>query len=212
VFEAGVQIGSGEISGSSSGSPMEEESPMRWQIGWQGLVLAIVLFGGGLFLGLYRSGSDPTHSSAGERLQPAPAGPPTSADGAIVYVPVYSSLYLGVSNRTQTVDLAATVSVRNTSSVHPITLQWVQYYDSMGKQVRDYLAKPAALPPLGSVEFVIQRADAAGGPGANFLIRWNGPANVDEPLIEAVMFGQSGNAGVSFTSRGQVVKSAPRDQ
>ena len=184
---------------------------MRWQIGWQGLVLAIVLFGAGLFLGLYRSGVDPTHSSAGERLQ-APATASTPTGGTVVYVPVYSSLYLGMSTRTQTVDLAATVSVRNTSSQYPITLQSVRYYDSMGTHVRDYLPQPAALPPLGSVEFVIQRADAAGGPGANFLIRWDGPAHVDEPLIEAVMFGQSGNAGVSFTSRGQVVKSPPREQ
>jgi hypothetical protein len=186
-------------------------SRMRWQIGWQGLVLAIVLFGGGLFLGSYRYRGEPTHSSASERLQPVPAGPPASTDGTIVYVPVYSSLYLGVSTRQQTVDLAATVSVRNTSSLHPITLEWVRYYDSSGKQLRDYLEKPSALPPLGSVEFVIQRSDAAGGPGANFLIRWNGPADVDEPVMEAVMFGQSGNTGVSFTSRGQAVKSAPRE-
>ena len=184
---------------------------MRSQIGWQGIAFAVLLFGGGLFLGSYRYSGEPTHGSASERLQPAPAGPPTSTDGTIVYVPVYSSLYLGVSTREQTVDLAATVSVRNTSSVHPITLHWVRYYDSSGKNVRDYLDKPSALPPLGSVEFVIQRSDTAGGPGANFLIRWDGPANVDEPLIEAVMFGQSGNAGVSFTSRGQVVKSAPRE-
>ena len=178
------------------------------QFGWQGMVLAILLFGGGLFLGSYRDRGEPTHSSASERLQPAPASPTASTDGTTVYVPVYSSLYLGVSTRQRTVELAATVSVRNTSSMHPITLQWVRYYDSSGKHVRDYLDKPSALPPLGSVEFVIQRADAAGGPGANFLIRWDGPANIDEPLIEAVMFGQSGNAGVSFTSRGQVVKSA----
>ena len=180
---------------------------MRRQIGWQEMVFAILLFGGGLFLGSYRYRGEPTHSSASERLQPAPKGPPTStAGGTVIYVPVYSSLHLGVNTRQQTVDLAATVSVRNTSSLHPITIQWVRYYDSLGKHVRDYLDQPAALPPLGSVEFVIQRSDAAGGPGANFLIRWNGPANVDEPLIEAVMFGQSGNAGVSFTSRGQVVE------
>ncbi len=183
---------------------------MRSQIGWQGLVLAILLFGGGLFLGSYRYRDEPTHSSVSDRLQPAPAGSPTSTDGTTVYVPVYSSLYLGVSARQRTVELAATVSVRNTSAMHPITLQWVRYYDSSGQHVRDYLDKPSALAPLGSVEFVIQRSDAAGGPGANFLIRWDGPANVGEPLIEAVMFGQSGNAGVSFTSRGQVVKSAPR--
>ena len=184
---------------------------MRWQISWQAMVLAVLLFAGGLLLGSYRDRDEPTHITASERLQPAPAVVPASTDGTIVYVPVYSSLYLGVSTKTQTVDLAATVSVRNTSSVHPITLQWVRYYDSSGKKVRDYLDKPAALPPLGAVEFVIQRADTTGGPGANFLLRWDGPANVDQPLIEAVMFGQNGNTGVSFTSRGQVVKSAPRE-
>jgi hypothetical protein len=181
------------------------------QIGWQGLVLAILLFGGGLFLGSYRRSGEPTHSTVSERLQPAPGDAATSTGGTTVYDPVYSSLYLGVSSRQRTVDLAATVSVRNTSSVHPLTLQWVRYYDSSGKHVRDYLDKPSALPPLGSVEFVIQRSDAAGGPGANFLIRWDAPADIDAPLIEAVMFGQSGNAGVSFTSRGQVVRSAVRE-
>jgi hypothetical protein len=33
------------------------------------------------------------------------------------------------------------------------------------------------------------------------------PTAVDEPLIEAVMLGQAGNAGISFTSAGRVVKS-----
>jgi hypothetical protein len=184
---------------------------MRRLMSWQGIVFALLLFGFGLFVGSYRYSAEPAHSTALERLQPVPAGSPASTDGTVVYVPVYSSLSLGVNTRTQTVDLAATVSVRNTSSVLPITLQWVRYYDSSGNKVRDYLEKPSALAPLRSVEFVIQRADTSGGPGANFLIRWNGPANVDEPLIEAVMIGQSGNAGVSFTSRGQIVKSAPRE-
>jgi len=38
---------------------------------------------------------------------------------------------------------------------------------------------------------------------ASGLIRWDGPAHVDEPLIEAVMFGQSGNAGVSLRVAGR---------
>src|SRR4051812_10336457 len=119
---------------------------MRGQIGWPAAALAILLFGVGLYVGSH-SGREPIHSSATERLQPAPADAPASTGGANVYVPVYSSLYLGVSNRAQTVDLAATVSVRNTSSVHPITLQWVRYYDSSGKHVRNYLDKPSSLPP-----------------------------------------------------------------
>ena len=103
---------------------------MRWQFGWPALALAILLFGVGLFLGSYRYSGEPTHSTASERLQPPPADPATSTGGTTVYVPVYSSVYLGVSNSARTVQLAATVSVRNTSSLHPITLQWVRYYDS----------------------------------------------------------------------------------
>jgi hypothetical protein len=91
--------------------------------------------------------------------------------------------------------------------VQPITLDWVRYYDSVGKQVRDYLDKASTLPPMGSVEFVIQRSDTAGGPGANFLIRWHAAERVDEPLVEAIMLGQSGNAGISFSSRGRSVTS-----
>jgi hypothetical protein len=184
---------------------------MRWQIGWQGLVF-FALFFGGLFLGSHVQTSDPVHSSAAERLQPAATVSTASTPGATVYVPVYSSLYLGLDIKKRMVELAATVSVRNVSAAHPIVIEWVRYYDSAGTLIRDYVDKPSALPPLGSVEFVIQRADAAGGPGANFLVHWKGPVNVDEPLIEAVMLGESGNAGISFTSRGQVVKSEPGTQ
>jgi hypothetical protein len=91
-------------------------------------------------------------------------------------------------------------------------LDVVRYFDSAGKPVRDYINGPAELAPLATVEFVIQRADAAGGPGANFLIHWKGPEDVDEPIVEAVMVGESGNgnAGISFTSAGRNVSEAPR--
>jgi hypothetical protein len=51
----------------------------------------------------------------------------------------------------------------------------------------------------------VPRADTRGGPGANFLIRWHAADVVDEPLVEAVMLGQSGNAGISFSSRGRPI-------
>lgn len=41
---------------------------MRWQIGWQGFAVAIVVFMGGLFLGSHLQTSDPVHGSAAERL------------------------------------------------------------------------------------------------------------------------------------------------
>lgn len=103
-------------------------------------------------------------------------------------------------------ELAVTVSVRNVSSRYPLVLESVCYYDSAGKEVRKYVSTPSELEPLATVEFVIQRRDTAGGPGANFLVRWAGSAEMDEPLIEAVMVGQTGTAGISFTSSGRVVK------
>ena len=178
---------------------------MRWQIGWQGAALAIVLFGIGLFVGSYRNTAKPIHSTVGDRLQPAVSRTTEPATSGTIYVPVYSTLFLGTANRASTVGLAATASVRNTGPVHPITLDWVRYYDSVGKHVRDYLDQASTLPPMGSVEFVIQRSDTIGGPGANFLIRWHAAAAVDEPLAETIMLGQSGNAGISFNSRGRTL-------
>ncbi len=126
-----------------------------------------------------------------------------------VYVPVYSSIHIGLDIRQRLIELAATVSIRNVSAQYPVVLNFVRYYDSAGKLVREYLTEPAELGPLATVEFVIQRVDTAGGPGANFLVQWMGQAEVDEPLIEAVMIGQSGNAGISFTSAGRVIKNEP---
>jgi hypothetical protein len=184
---------------------------MRWQLDWRMLLVVFAIFGVGMYLGSrYATPGPPVESSASERLRPVSSSPTGGVAARTVYVPVYSSIYLGLNIKKTMVDLAATVSVRNLSSRHPLVLDVVRYYDSAGKPVRDYITAPAELPPLATVEFVIQRADATGGPGANFLIQWKGPPEIDEPLIEAVMVGQSGNAGISFTSLGRKVSEAPR--
>ena len=79
---------------------------MPWQIGWQGLVLAVAVFVGGLFLGTRLRPSEPIHSSAAERLQPATTVSTALTPGATVYVPVYSSLYLGLNVKQPTVELS----------------------------------------------------------------------------------------------------------
>jgi len=180
---------------------------MHWATRRQGTALAIALFASGTFLGSCRQISKPAQSTADERLQPA-AATTESATGGTIYVPVYSTLALGIAHRASTVDLAATTSVRNVSTLYPITLEWVRYYDAGGRQVRDYLDTPSTLPPMASVQFVVQRSDTTGGSGATFLIRWHAAAVVDEPLVEAIMLGQSGNVGVSFSSRGRPLTAA----
>jgi hypothetical protein len=143
--------------------------------------------------------------SAAERLRPVSSPPAGDTVQRTVYVPVYSSIYHSDASQSMT-DLAATVSVRNVSPRRSIVLDHVRYYDSHGRRIREYLATPSELGPLATVEFVVRQRDDAGGPGANFLVQWTGPADVDEPLIEAVMIGHAGSVGYSFTSGGRTIK------
>ncbi len=119
-------------------------------------------------------------------------------------MPVYSSIYTGLNEKT--VELAATVSVRNVSGSLPLVLQSVRYFDSEGRKLRDYVSRPSVLGPRATVEFVIQEQDREGGPGASFEIEWEGAEVIDDPLVEAVMVGRVGTAGVSFTSPGRTVR------
>ncbi|MEO8361249.1 MAG: DUF3124 domain-containing protein [Vicinamibacteria bacterium] len=144
--------------------------------------------------------------SSADRLKPLAGALSPDLVQRRIYVSVYSSIYLGLASEQLMVNLAATVSVRNTSADHPLVLTHARYYDSAGKAVRDYVEKPSELGPMASVEFVVKRDDVAGGPGANFVIEWAGPSDMDDPIVEAVMIGQSGHAGFSFTSVGQTVK------
>lgn len=147
--------------------------------------------------------------SSAARLKPVTAAPAEPSVRRTVYVPVYSSLYLGLEAGPETLELAATLSIRNTSVRHPVALEFVRYYDSEGALVREYLERRSELGPLASVEYVIRNRDTAGGPGAKFLVGWTGAAGMDEPLIEAIMIGQKGSAGWSFTTSGRVVEDEP---
>ena len=82
----------------------------------------------------------------------------------------------------------------------------VDYYDTEGKLLRKYLTQPATLGPLGSTRFIVKTSDTAGGSGANFLVRWKAETPVNEPILEGVMIGASGQQGISFTSRGVAIK------
>src|SRR5688500_8203875 len=136
---------------------------MGWQIGWPRLVLALVVFMGGLFLGTRLHTDEPVQGSAAERLQPAATAQVDLEHGATVYVPIYSSVCSGLNTRQPMVQLAATLSVRNFCPSLPIVFEWFRSYDSAGKLVRNHLDMPSALPPLSSVEFAIRRGYSSGG-------------------------------------------------
>ncbi|MGB5750244.1 MAG: DUF3124 domain-containing protein [Desulfobacterales bacterium] len=128
----------------------------------------------------------------------------TLSAGQTVYVPIYSHIYSGVKGRP--FDLAATLSIRNTNPKNSITLVSVKYYDTDGKLVEDYLKKPKQLNALVSTRHIITEDDKAGGSGANFIVVWKAEQKVNPPIIEAVMIGTHSGQGISFLSRGRVIK------
>lgn len=131
-----------------------------------------------------------------------------AAEGQLVYVPAYSHVY-HEDGRPQLVTV--TLSVRNTSLDRDIVVTSVRYYDTKGELVKTHLEKPLRLGPLGTAEFLVERDDATGGSGANFLVQWVADEPVNAPIIEAVMIDTSGQQGISFARPGTVLKERNSD-
>jgi hypothetical protein len=124
----------------------------------------------------------------------------------LIYVPAYSSIYWGFDQ--QVAELAITLSIRNVNLKQPIVIHSAKYYGSDGDLIRDLVPSASELGPLATADFVVQRRDTTGGTGASFLVEWSSAVEVDDPVIEAVMVGQHGNAGISFTTTGRVLQKA----
>lgn len=127
-----------------------------------------------------------------------------ASTGQTVYVPVYSHIYSG--NMGKPFDLAVTLSIRNTDPHSPITVTRVDYYDSEGKLLTRHLDKPIVLAPLAATRFILKESDRAGGSGANFIVAWKAAGPVTPALIESIMISTRAQQGISFASRGQVIR------
>ncbi|NEU74695.1 DUF3124 domain-containing protein [Hassallia byssoidea VB512170] len=127
------------------------------------------------------------------------------AMGQTIYVPIYSHIYH--DDRQKTLNLAATLSIRNTDLTNRIIITSVRYYDSNGKLVKQYLERPIELGTMASCDFVVNRTDTSGGLGANFIVEWLAQTQVSEPVVEAVMIATEFQQGISFISPGRVIKS-----
>ena len=120
-----------------------------------------------------------------------------------VYVPIYSDIYS--KNRNTTLLLTATLSIRNTSKKDSLFIQAIDYYNTEGALVRNYINAPIFLKPLETIDYVIEEDDKEGGSGANFLIDW-GANNNTNPVFQAVMIGMIGQHAFSFTTDGTTVE------
>lgn len=116
----------------------------------------------------------------------------------ILYVPIYSDIYMDISN--QNTLLAATLSIRNTSYHDSLFISKIDYFNTQGELVRNYIKNPISIPPMGTVNYVVEKEDDSGGPGANFIVVMNARNASIKPVVQAIMIGQNGNKGFSFAT------------
>lgn len=135
--------------------------------------------------------------------EPVPAAVASGA-GGVIFVPVYSSVY--VAEGAQTFDLTVTLSVRNPDRASPITVTGVRYYDTSGTLLHAYVEAPTGLGPLASAETVVRASDTRAGAGGSFLVEWSAEPGVAEPIVQAVMIGTGSQQGISFVTEGRVVE------
>lgn len=132
----------------------------------------------------------------------------TGADGYwykdTVYVPVYSDIY----NETKDMRylLTATLSIRNTSYDDTVVVNEIEYFDTRGRLLKEYLDHPVFLVPMATIEYVIEQKDRSGGSGANFMVNWSAKDDRVIPVIQSVMISVSGQQGVAFSCNGVSVK------
>jgi hypothetical protein len=124
------------------------------------------------------------------------------SSGEMLYVPVYSNVYSGP--KATPFQLATMLSIHNVDTRYSITILKVDYHDSTGKFIESYIKKPVYLKPLAHTFFYLKEYDTRGGPGANFIVKWRAEKKVNQPVVEALMYGA--RAGISFTSPGRIIK------
>ncbi len=124
--------------------------------------------------------------------------------GQTIYVPIYSHIY--IRDKGRVINLAATLSIRNTDAQSPIRITSARYYDTNGTLVREYVNEPLRLAPMASTDFVVAEDDTSGGVGANFIVEWGASIEVTAPVVEAVMISTASQQGISFVSAGRVIK------
>jgi hypothetical protein len=134
----------------------------------------------------------------------AVAEPLSFSTGQTVYVPSYSHIFVG--NRLKTFDLTTSLAIRNSDPETPITVTKVDYYDASGRFVRAMMKTPLVIRPISTLVYVIDESDKTGGVGASFLVSWRSSRKAAPPVVESVMIGTGMQQGISFTSRGQVVR------
>jgi len=87
------------------------------------------------------------------------------------------------------------LSIRNTDFKEDLYIESIDYYNTEGKLVKNYISQPHILKPMGSVDFIVELDDMSGGNGAKFLVKFASKSNMSKPIIQGIMSNIVGNSG-----------------
>lgn len=136
--------------------------------------------------------------------QPAPL----RSSGQVLYLPIYSHIWHGETDKKgQPMKLlvSVSVSIRNTDASRPIRVTSALYYDTDGRKLREYLATPKVIGPMGTHEIFVPRSDDTGGSGANFVIVWNSDMPASPPIVEGFHANLAVGRSIAFTTSGRPI-------
>lgn len=155
-------------------------------------------------LGFGACGCDERYES---RATPSTVQPAAKSRGRqVMYVPAYT--FVAARSRLRA-SLATTLTIHNVHLTQSLKVHSVEYHDSPGKVLRNYLSEPRTLKPLETLEFLVSDVNPERGAGASFLVSYDATDTNAPPLVEAVMVGNTGSGWLAFASRGVVVANPP---
>lgn len=133
------------------------------------------------------------------------------SQGQTLYLPIYSHIWHGdkVGDDKHPVKtlVSALVSIRNTSLTTPIRVISARYYSTDGRLLREYLPKTAEVGVMGTLELFVERKEAEGGSGANFVIQWDAKVQTNPPVVEAVHADiKGGGPALSFITTARPIR------
>ncbi|MEN6466154.1 MAG: DUF3124 domain-containing protein [Syntrophaceae bacterium] len=122
--------------------------------------------------------------------------------GQVLYMPIYSNIPMDKKNK---YDVSAFLAVHNTDLKYRIKIKRIDYFDTEGRIVKNFITADQQLDPVATKIFTIPKEDQS-GTGANFLIEWIADQPVNEPLIESIMTDLTGTKGLAFISPGKIIR------
>lgn len=128
--------------------------------------------------------------------------------GQTVFVPAHSFVFVG--NQPNRINLALTLTIRNTDPVHEISVRFIDYHDQDGKLIRAFLAAPRNVKPLSAMHIFIEEKDVSGGYAPSFLVQWRAAQAVNEPNIESVEVATKSGQGITIVNKGQPIRHSLR--